>query len=408
MPRLVLYAGILLTALILCSCAGSRVDIVDTALDSTLYPADTKAERLLRYFEVQALLVRFAAEAGAGTADRNAMALANVAATAQLNALTECLQVGSINMSQNDLTVNQPRYFKSRSINDPRYLSVSVRGIDAYCSFFESRLISYQDALFAMLRQVASDDATAQVLNTALTGPNVLNFGIFVSTLVQAASSIYRDERILRAFTADALELEYLISESSVSSPDQLYTICPDGVQCDDSTLLYPERTKTNLEDLRRRISLSTDRPNIMVWHFQEVYAFMIAACRSLNGDVPAVANVSKTRCSAGTWFPFPLVSSGSVPRPGPQQPSPAPVPPSGGGQAKNPPGPASTCPPAPQLSFPAGPLTDLEFAQNCKRIADLRTDLISNFASKTKCERDHEGQEIDALRSRNLPKVCS
>jgi hypothetical protein len=401
MPRVILIFIAFFASLALASCTGNRVDIVDTTLDRTLYPADTKAERLLRYFEVQALLVRFAAETGAGAADRNAMALANVAATAQLNVLTECLQVGSINMSQNDVAVAHPVPYVNKYWTDPNFLSLSVRTSSAYCSFFESRLLSYQDALFSMLRQAAHDDATAQLLNDTLTGVNVLNFANFVSTLVRAASSVYRDERVLRAFTADALELEYLVWESSVTSPDQIYSICPGGAQCDDTTLVYPERAKTNLDDLRRNAGggSSTNRPQILVWHFQEVYAFMISACRSLNGDNPAVANVQQTQCSANVMFPFPLALHQAPPKPV----TPVAAPP----QSVIPAQTVPKCGPTPALNIPVGPLTDDEFTANCKKIAsDLEDEQTKHNDPRAHCDLEAKIKEINALLKRN-GKVC-
>ena len=65
--------------------------MTDAFLDGSLYKAETKAERLLRYYEIQALLVRYAALFGGTKTERNAIAAANVVATSRMREAFTCL-----------------------------------------------------------------------------------------------------------------------------------------------------------------------------------------------------------------------------------------------------------------------------------------------------------------------------
>jgi hypothetical protein len=290
--------------LLFTSCTGSRGGFVDKALTDTLYQADTKAERLLRYFEVQALLVRFVSESGGSIDGRNAVALANAAATVQLNTLVGCLRSGSVNGSNAQLA-NFNAFNASAAPNDP------VRIDSAYCSFFESRLVAYEEALLSMVRQAARDDPDAKLLESALMGPNVLNFTSVVSMLMEIAGRAIRDEMILRAFTADALELEEFVWQSDVGGPSQLYTNCPAGLAvCNDTNVAIPERA--SIDVLRSQIlarnasAVAGERPTILVWHFQEVEAYMVTACQALNGDANSMNGLAIPQCSGKLPFPLP------------------------------------------------------------------------------------------------------
>jgi hypothetical protein len=67
----------LLCAILVCAtaaCSSTRGGLPDATLDRELYQAQTKAERLLRYFEIQTLLVQFMAYAGGGIAARDQFA----------------------------------------------------------------------------------------------------------------------------------------------------------------------------------------------------------------------------------------------------------------------------------------------------------------------------------------------
>ena len=306
---------------LLSGCAGSRGGIVDRALTDSFYEADTKAERLLRYFEVQALLVRFVAESGGSIAGRNAIAMANVAATEQLDRLVGCLRTGSVNNTPYSIGDEAPVFF-GVGANQP------VRIDAAYCSFFESRLLEYEESLLSLVRQAARDDPDAKLLEDLLAGPSVLNFANVLSTLFELAGRVVRDEFALRAFTADALELEVLVWQPAITGPDRLYAGCAtaSGAPCDDTVVGVPERA--SIDALRSRLAAANAggaRPTILVWHFEEVEAFMTEACRSLNGDAPVVAKVADTRCSAK--LPFPLPPAPPTATPIALRPAPAPGP---------------------------------------------------------------------------------
>ena len=224
------------------------------------------------------------------------MAIANWQATDKLNGLIGCLRLGSVNLN-NGAPANDVKLFSSASPDQP----VRV----AYCSFFESRLLDYQDALYSMLRQASRDDQAIQLLENAIAGTNVLSFSNVVSSIVQLAGAAIHDERVLRAFTADALELEYFIYQPFILGPDQVYSDCSQyaSANCNDLTGVRPERA--DIDSLRQWIateSAQSLRPTIRVWHFQEVEAFMISACASL---------ADNTQCSAE--LPFGIPPQGGV-----------------------------------------------------------------------------------------------
>jgi hypothetical protein len=354
---------------LLSGCAGSRGGIVDRALTDSFYEADTKAERLLRYFEVQALLVRFVSESGGSIAGRNAIAMANVAATEQLDRLVGCLRTGSVNNTPYSIGDEAPVFF-GVAANQP------VRVDAAYCSFFESRLLEYEESLLALVRQAARDDPDAKLLEDLLAGPNVLNFANVLSTLFELAGRVVRDEFALRAFTADALELEVFVWQPGIAGPDQIYAGCAttSGAPCDDTVVRVPERA--SIDALRSTLAAANAgaaRPTILVWHFEEVEAFMIEACRSLNGDAPVVAKVADTQCSAK--LPFPLPPHPPIATPVVFHPAP-------------PPGPG----PGPVLSGPtAAQLKQLKTA--CDGIAQTNIDL----AGFKKLGEDNAG-DVSAL----------
>jgi hypothetical protein len=313
-----------MTFLVVSGCAGNRGGIVQSALNASLYEADTKAERLLRAYEVQALLVRFAAVSGGSAAARNAVALANIGATEQLDALVTCLRAGSVNSGATLSTA-----LASLGPSEP------VRADSAYCSFFESRLLDYEETLFSILRQVARDDPATKLLENLVTGPNILDFANVVSTLVQIAGPVVRDEMTLRAFTTDALELEYLVWQPEINGPNQIYSNCgaSDPAFCGDRTTGMPEWA--GIDALRSNLAgknSTTARPNILVWHFEEVEAFMIAACFALNED-GLQYNAKDTNCSAKLPFPLPptgtpikltVATNPPVVIPGPTKPDPS------------------------------------------------------------------------------------
>jgi hypothetical protein len=149
-----------LLSLMTIGCANGRGDLIDNALDSSLYKADTKAERLLRYFEIQALLVRFAANTSGSAADRNAVAVANIAASDQLTNVVACLYLGSAGSLQDnntgELNANAITKLMAASPRDP------VRGNNTYCSFFESRALDYEQSGKAFLSVKAMTNCTTE------------------------------------------------------------------------------------------------------------------------------------------------------------------------------------------------------------------------------------------------------
>jgi hypothetical protein len=148
-----------LLSLMTIGCANGRGDLIDNALDSSLYKADTKAERLLRYFEIQALLVRFAANTSGSAADRNAVAVANIAASDQLTNVVACLYLGSAGSLQDnntELNANAITKLMAASPRDP------VRGNNTYCSFFESRALDYEQSRKAFLSVKAMTNCTTE------------------------------------------------------------------------------------------------------------------------------------------------------------------------------------------------------------------------------------------------------
>jgi hypothetical protein len=291
-----------LSIMALSGCGSSRGDIVEAALDRTLYPAETKAERLLRFFEVQALLVRLVAESGSSISDRNGIAMANIAATAELDNLVECLQVGAVNVT-GKLSFGKV---------DP---GSAVRVDDTYCSFFESRLTSYEESLVSMVRQAARDDPDAKLLATALTGTTPLDFAGVVSIIIQIAGGVIRDEIILHAFTTDALELEYFVWQPYLTGPQEISANCSEQKPpiCRDPTVVRPERA--SIDDLRNALAAARTAnlpPTIRVWHFEEVESFMVSACQALNGDAQVVGGQGNnhTNCSANLPFSIPAMRS--------------------------------------------------------------------------------------------------
>ena len=288
-------AAILLFAL--SACASGRGDLVDDALDSTLYHANSKSERLLRYFEIQALLVRFAANTSGGIADRNAVAIANIAATQQFNDLIACLRVGSIYSDRDPASGEFLNAAQAAFEGDP---ASPLQPANSYCSFFDSRSLAYQETLFGIMRQVTRDDPDAKLLEQTIQGFEVLSFAAIVSNLTQIAGRIIKDELILHAFKRDARELQYLIYQRpGIQGPDAISDNCVDAV---------PEGCGT---------VVSTDMPPVLIWHVQEVAAYMKASCVALNGDLPAV----KGGPSCSSYLPFPVTrhppAPAFVPRPG-------------------------------------------------------------------------------------------
>jgi hypothetical protein len=286
-----------LSFLMLSGCSTVPGGIVDEALDKTLYEADTKAERLLRYFEIQALLVQYAAASAGSTSSRNSIALANVAATNQLNTLVGCLQAGSVNYVPTKGVGTQAPFAGAKP-------SAAVRMDGTYCSFFESRLINYQGALLAMLSQAARADPDAKILEDLLNGGSVLNFATVASAFVQLAGGAIRDAILLQAFTQDTLELENLVWQP-YSDPSKINLPC--GQPCNGNNHIPSD--SYSLDTLRGEIAAENAsglRPTILVWHFQEVQAFMVTACVSLNNDALAIKNTANTNCSANLPFQVP------------------------------------------------------------------------------------------------------
>jgi hypothetical protein len=287
---------IMLAGLALAACSSTRGGFVDAALDKALFKADTKAERLLRYFEVQALLVRFAAQAAPGS-DRDTIAMANARANAELVPLIECLQYGSVGKPD----------ASSKSIFEVSDVDVAVR--QKYCSFFDSRMIKYEGMLLSLLKLVIQDDLTASNLKDTITGTAILDFGRFVNILVTFSGNYIRDERILSAFKADALELQVIIWNGNdyqmarsddddqkakilVSDPNfasrRVFTIKPEREDLPGLQRTVWQQNQVNAES----------RPTIQVWHFQQVYAFMLDSCKALNED-QIITGTNKLTCSS-------------------------------------------------------------------------------------------------------------
>lgn len=271
----------------LVGCANNRGGFSDQVLDRTLYQADTKAERLLRYYQIQALLVRFAAENGGPDAERVNVALANTVATVKLVELLDCLRLGSVEIP---------------GAANPNTRTDHIRR--NYCSFFESRLIKYEGSIWSMLRMSVRYDDEAAVLRQTITGINVLDFANVVSAFAKIAGRFIRDERILQAFLGDALELQFLVHEPGIQGPTAV----------DPNASAYRGR-RPEIDDRERvRAHIAergrAGRPTVLTWHFAEVTSFMISACQSLNGD--ALLAGGNLQCSTGLPFVTPAVSSGA------------------------------------------------------------------------------------------------
>jgi hypothetical protein len=294
-----------LSFLMLSGCGSAPGGFADKALDDTLYRADTKAERLLRYFEIQTLLVQYAASSAGSISERNAIALANLAATDQLNTLVGCLQVGSVNYVP-------PKGGPDTAPFSGASPSAAVRTDGTYCSFFESRLINYEAALLSMLRQATRADPNSKVIENLITGGSVLDFTTIVTDFVQLATGAIRDAILLRAFTEDALELENLVW-LPYTSPSQVHPCNGQApFPCNDPHLSPTDSQSIDAlrAELAAKNGVSADglRPTILVWHFQEVQAYMMSACISLNNDAEAVNGGNNTNCSAILPFSVPPV----------------------------------------------------------------------------------------------------
>jgi hypothetical protein len=119
--------------------------------------------------------------------------------------------------------------------------------------------------------------------------------------------------------------MEYLIWQPYTGA-NQIPDSCV-AVLSSPCLLTRPEAS--NIDSLRTKIAaenLSADRPTILVWHFQEVEAFMQSACMSLNDDAPLIDGKPGTNCSANLPFDLPppaTMGPSSSPPPPAVQPRP-------------------------------------------------------------------------------------
>jgi hypothetical protein len=116
---------------------------------------------------------------------------------------------------------------------------------------------------------------------------------------------------VLAAFKADALELEYFVWNKGITTLNQINANCtqdPNTGLC-NYDLHYTRPERDTVAALQSDVSLEAaerapSRPTILVWHFQEVAAFMKAACNALNSDRQIIAAAREgTNCSA--YLPF-------------------------------------------------------------------------------------------------------
>lgn len=276
-PKVVVAA---LLAAVVAACGQNRGGVADAVLDRTLYQADTKAERLLRAYEIQALLVRYAALFGGSGPERNTIAGANVVATGRLNEVFNCLHYGSL---QADKAVQM-----KEATNAP------IRATH-YCSFFDSRMLSYEAALINLMRQATSWDEDVAELRQLIAGLSVTDLLTVATRLVTLAERVARDAHLVAAFKADVRELQFLVWQQ-IPGPE---SVDPNhgygGVR--------PERDgPETVERALRAKNLEPSRPTVLVWHFQEVSAFLRDSCIALN-DNAEIKDFPGTRCASRLPF---------------------------------------------------------------------------------------------------------
>lgn len=265
---------------ILSGCSNNRGGVADAMLDRTLYTADSKAERLFRYYEIQALLVRYAALFGGSASDRDAIAAANVVATGRFREVFDCLHYGAVNAA--------------------RVHDMSKEAADAlirekgYCSFFDMRMLSYENALVSLLRHAVGYDEAVSELKVMVKGLSAADVWTILTDLITVAGRVARDVRVIEAFKADARELQFIIYQDytgpeAISHRKRIARVFPESDP--------PEVIERKLESWRNR-----PRPEVRVWHFQEVTAFLRDSCYALNKNAP-LDNFKGTTCATGLPF---------------------------------------------------------------------------------------------------------
>lgn len=266
-------------------CSSNRGGIVDRVLDTELYQAETKAERLLRHFEIQALLIRYAASFGTSGA-KDTIATTNAMATARFLEIYQCLQNGSAGTSATAATVSGEDSDRN--------------AMRAYCSFFDSRMMDYENVLLTMLRQAVPYDDEVQKLRNLLFGANPLDLLTILTDLLRIAERIVQDERVLGAFKADVRELQYIayhrITREELGQDG--FVPVGDGVS---TPLVDPQRAKSrDLKGELKAAHATSPHPAIKVWHFREVAVFIQGSCRQLNQNATVLKGVT---CSTGLPF---------------------------------------------------------------------------------------------------------
>lgn len=291
-----------LVAATVAACTPNRGGVADVVLDRSLYKAETKAERLLRYYQVQALLVRYAAENAGSHTDRTAIARSNVNATERLLDVLSCLRDGSASDFAEPAKVDGQSQHRALMDDRPKALApAAIRAPQRYCSFFDSRMLPYEDALWSLMRQVIKQDEDAIALRSLISNLSIADAWSVARAFLNLIGRAVRDERILAAFRADVWELEALVLESVP------------GPECVDPAANYlglrveradAERMKKALDGKNSSpADGGTDtRPTVRVWQFREVSAFMKASCRALNGDL-TTSKLDTVVCSAGIPF---------------------------------------------------------------------------------------------------------
>lgn len=264
-----------LTVSCLTGCSNNRGGLVDLALDKSLYTAETKAERLLRYYEIQGLLVRYAALFGGQQAERDAIAAANVTATGRMSEVFNCLHSGSVAA-------------RSARVDVKELGSHAARGAN-YCSFFDMRMMSYEASLIGLLKQSLHYDERYTEIQSMIVGFSTASVWTMATNLLTLAQETARDVRALNAFKADARELQFIAFHgSTITDPSKVPFLIGN---------LRPERAPP--EDVERWLKAQDHglRPTILIWHFREVSAFIADSCMQLNQDVE-LRDFQKTRCS--------------------------------------------------------------------------------------------------------------
>lgn len=275
-------------------CSSNRGGIVDRVLDTQLYQAETKAERLLRHFEIQGLLIRYAASFGTSGA-KETIATTNAMATARFKEIYQCLQSGSAAKGAAGKTTGDE--------------GLDGNAMQAYCSFFDSKMMDYENVLLTMLRQAVPYDDEIQKLKKLLFGVDPLDLLTILTDLLRIAERLVQDERVLNAFKADVRELQYIAYHQITREALAHDGPSPDGVG-GSVALVDPQRAKSrDLKEELKAAHATSPHPAIKVWHFREVAVFIRNSCVQLNQNAIVLEKVT---CSTG--LPFGLDTPGTKP----------------------------------------------------------------------------------------------